>query len=70
MIPENRIYAPSPEPPPVVDSVTSKLPVKCAWCGKWKTPEGFVDYPEKPVEGFVSHGICPACASRFMAGEG
>lgn len=39
--------------------------VVCAWCGKWKAPEG---WRPQPPQGKVTHGICPECFEAEAAG--
>ena len=43
-----------PQPP-------GNLPVRCAWCGRLRSPTGWVHAAEEIRADGATHGICPSC---------
>jgi hypothetical protein len=43
---------------------------RCAWCGRYLTPDGWVADIDVAEDEFVTHGICPDCLDALReAGE-
>jgi hypothetical protein len=40
----------------------------CAWCGRYRKPNGLWGYPAfTPFPHNASHGICPSCVEQLTA---
>ena len=55
-----------------IETLSELLPV-CAWCKKVRNDSGYWEQIEKYIStrsgASITHGVCPECEQKFLAGK-